>query len=203
MRQDVVDLGHARFSAQHLHRIDTGTAVGAAAILLFPELELHDVEGPRRRDAEIVPQLRDDSFVASTVLLLLSLYHTSVFDGAAYVTRQLDMKFLDRSPAVDGDADQHLAVGVAGDDAAVLGQRLDVRPGSQLAGAALLALGPVLREQGRRGQWRGIGVGIGTSFVISSAVAYLYFRFGRWREKELFEEPVEQPRSEAPTPPAR
>ena len=49
----------------------------------------------------------------------------------------------------------------------------------------------------------GIGVGIGTSFVISSAVAYLYFRFGRWREKELFEEPVEQPRSEAPTPPAR
>lgn len=36
----------------------------------------------------------------------------------------------------------------------------------------------------------GIGVGIGASFVVSSACAFLYFRFGRWREKELFDEPV-------------
>ncbi|HLS24515.1 MAG TPA: MATE family efflux transporter, partial [Beutenbergiaceae bacterium] len=35
---------------------------------------------------------------------------------------------------------------------------------------------------------RGIAVGIGTSFVISSLFAVLYFRFGKWREKELFEE---------------
>lgn len=33
----------------------------------------------------------------------------------------------------------------------------------------------------------GIGIGIATSFVISSAFAFLYFRFGRWREKELFQ----------------
>lgn len=35
----------------------------------------------------------------------------------------------------------------------------------------------------------GIAVGMGTSFVISSVVAFLYFRFGRWRDKHLFEEP--------------
>ena len=32
----------------------------------------------------------------------------------------------------------------------------------------------------------GIALGMGASFIVSSAVAYLYFRFGRWREKELF-----------------
>jgi putative MATE family efflux protein len=32
----------------------------------------------------------------------------------------------------------------------------------------------------------GIALGMGASFVISSAFAYFYFRFGRWREKELF-----------------
>lgn len=33
----------------------------------------------------------------------------------------------------------------------------------------------------------GIGFGIGTSFVISSGFAYLYFRYGKWRERELFQ----------------
>lgn len=37
----------------------------------------------------------------------------------------------------------------------------------------------------------GIGVGVGASFVVSSAVAYAYFRWGRWREKQLFDEPAE------------
>lgn len=32
----------------------------------------------------------------------------------------------------------------------------------------------------------GIAVGIGTSFILSSLVAFLYFRFGKWRDKELF-----------------
>lgn len=32
----------------------------------------------------------------------------------------------------------------------------------------------------------GIAVGIGMSFILSSLVAFLYFRFGKWREKELF-----------------
>lgn len=36
----------------------------------------------------------------------------------------------------------------------------------------------------------GIGVGIATSFVISSAFAYLYYRFGGWRQKRLFDDPV-------------
>ncbi len=36
----------------------------------------------------------------------------------------------------------------------------------------------------------GIGVGIAASFVISSAFAYLYFRYGGWRHKRLFEDPV-------------
>lgn len=36
----------------------------------------------------------------------------------------------------------------------------------------------------------GIGVGIGTSFVISSGVAFAYYRYGGWREKELFEQPA-------------
>lgn len=36
----------------------------------------------------------------------------------------------------------------------------------------------------------GIALGMGASFVVSSAVAYLYFRFGKWRDKQLFEEPV-------------
>lgn len=34
----------------------------------------------------------------------------------------------------------------------------------------------------------GIGVGIGVSFMISSGVAYAYYRFGKWREKELFKD---------------
>jgi len=32
----------------------------------------------------------------------------------------------------------------------------------------------------------GLALGMGTSFVVSSAFAALYYRFGRWREKELF-----------------
>lgn len=32
----------------------------------------------------------------------------------------------------------------------------------------------------------GIAIGMGSSFIISSAVAFLYFRYGKWREKELF-----------------
>lgn len=32
----------------------------------------------------------------------------------------------------------------------------------------------------------GIGIGMGSSFIISSLVAFLYFRYGKWREKELF-----------------
>ncbi|AVR00677.1 MATE family efflux transporter [Oceanobacillus iheyensis] len=32
----------------------------------------------------------------------------------------------------------------------------------------------------------GIAIGMGSSFLISSLVAYLYYRFGRWRKKELF-----------------
>jgi len=32
----------------------------------------------------------------------------------------------------------------------------------------------------------GIGIGMGTSFIISSIAAFLYYRFGKWREKELF-----------------
>ncbi|MFD1706407.1 MATE family efflux transporter [Siminovitchia sediminis] len=35
---------------------------------------------------------------------------------------------------------------------------------------------------------KGIGVGIASSFVISSLLAYAYYRFGKWREKELFKE---------------
>src|SRR5699024_3310295 len=27
---------------------------------------------------------------------------------------------------------------------------------------------------------------MGSSFIVSSFVAYMYFRFGKWREKELF-----------------
>lgn len=34
----------------------------------------------------------------------------------------------------------------------------------------------------------GIGVGVGASFLVSSLIAYMYFRFGKWREKELFTE---------------
>jgi Na+-driven multidrug efflux pump len=33
---------------------------------------------------------------------------------------------------------------------------------------------------------RGIGLGIGASFVISSIISLLYYRFGAWRRKELF-----------------
>ena len=36
----------------------------------------------------------------------------------------------------------------------------------------------------------GIALGMGTSFVVSSAFAYLYYRFGKWRQKQLFEEPL-------------
>jgi putative MATE family efflux protein len=34
----------------------------------------------------------------------------------------------------------------------------------------------------------GIAVGMGVSFMISSIFAYLYFRFGKWREKVLFKQ---------------
>lgn len=36
----------------------------------------------------------------------------------------------------------------------------------------------------------GIAVGMGTSFIISSAVAFGYFRLGGWRNKQLFDEPT-------------
>lgn len=36
----------------------------------------------------------------------------------------------------------------------------------------------------------GIAVGMGTSFIISSVVAFGYFRFGRWRNRQLFAEPA-------------
>lgn len=32
----------------------------------------------------------------------------------------------------------------------------------------------------------GIALGMGGSFVISSVIAYLYFKYGKWREKVLF-----------------
>ncbi|UJL46119.1 MATE family efflux transporter [Virgibacillus sp. NKC19-16] len=32
----------------------------------------------------------------------------------------------------------------------------------------------------------GIAIGMGASFIVSSMAAYLYYRFGKWREKELF-----------------
>lgn len=35
----------------------------------------------------------------------------------------------------------------------------------------------------------GIALGMGASFIVSSAFAYLYFRFGRWWDRQLFEEP--------------
>ncbi|WP_144460600.1 MATE family efflux transporter [Siminovitchia fortis] len=35
---------------------------------------------------------------------------------------------------------------------------------------------------------KGIGAGIAASFVISSILAFGYYRFGKWRERELFEE---------------
>ncbi len=35
---------------------------------------------------------------------------------------------------------------------------------------------------------KGIGVGIAASFVISSILAFTYYRFGKWRERELFNE---------------
>lgn len=37
---------------------------------------------------------------------------------------------------------------------------------------------------------KGIGAGIAASFVISSILAFGYYRFGKWRERELFEETV-------------
>lgn len=38
----------------------------------------------------------------------------------------------------------------------------------------------------------GIAVGIGSSFIISSAIAYAYFRYGKWRQIELFKAEPEQ-----------
>lgn len=35
---------------------------------------------------------------------------------------------------------------------------------------------------------RGIAYGIGVSFVISSLVAFGYYRFGKWKERDLFAE---------------
>lgn len=34
----------------------------------------------------------------------------------------------------------------------------------------------------------GIGIGVGASFLVSSLIAFMYYRFGKWREKELFTE---------------
>lgn len=36
----------------------------------------------------------------------------------------------------------------------------------------------------------GIGMGMGASFIISSGVAFAYFRYGGWRKKQLFDRPV-------------
>lgn len=46
----------------------------------------------------------------------------------------------------------------------------------------LTALGARLFEE------TGIAVGMGTSLVLSSLVSYLYYRYGKWREKDLFKE---------------
>ena len=32
----------------------------------------------------------------------------------------------------------------------------------------------------------GVAIGMGTSFIISSLIAFLYFKYGKWREKVLF-----------------
>ncbi|MDX8045214.1 MATE family efflux transporter [Gracilibacillus sp. S3-1-1] len=32
----------------------------------------------------------------------------------------------------------------------------------------------------------GIGIGIGVSFMVSSIIAFLYYRFGKWRNKQIF-----------------
>ncbi|MFD2209613.1 MATE family efflux transporter [Virgibacillus halophilus] len=32
----------------------------------------------------------------------------------------------------------------------------------------------------------GVGIGMGASFIISSVFAFLYYRYGKWREKQLF-----------------
>src|SRR5699024_4385984 len=34
----------------------------------------------------------------------------------------------------------------------------------------------------------GIAMGMGSSFVLSSMIAFLYFRYGKWREKQLFKQ---------------
>src|SRR5699024_4356895 len=34
----------------------------------------------------------------------------------------------------------------------------------------------------------GIAIGMGTSLIISSLVSYVYYRYGKWREKEIFNE---------------
>jgi len=38
----------------------------------------------------------------------------------------------------------------------------------------------------------GIAIGMGSSFIISSIFAYGYYRFGKWREKELFKQEEER-----------
>ena len=38
----------------------------------------------------------------------------------------------------------------------------------------------------------GIAIGIGSSLIISSLLAYLYFQFGKWKEKVLFKESKEK-----------
>jgi len=35
---------------------------------------------------------------------------------------------------------------------------------------------------------KGIAFGMGASFVISSIIAFLYYRYGTWRKKQLFTE---------------
>ncbi|MFC3883563.1 MATE family efflux transporter [Bacillus songklensis] len=35
---------------------------------------------------------------------------------------------------------------------------------------------------------KGIGFGMGTSFVIGSLIAFLYYRYGKWSKKQLFKE---------------
>lgn len=43
---------------------------------------------------------------------------------------------------------------------------------------------------------KGIAIGMGASFILSSIFAALYYFFGKWREKELFKEKVKEGESE-------
>lgn len=46
----------------------------------------------------------------------------------------------------------------------------------------------------------GVAVGIGVSFVLSSVFAYMYYRWGKWREKALFADPPQARQATATEP---